>query len=211
MQPHPTPINWCWNPNSYNWSWGLWRLWASVSLSVNKTRSCFPGLWGSISELPSIGCLDRPLPPVHVLFLSSMSFSLPIFLLSTHSSCLAYRNLLSWCHVSVCPFYFLWGCSKLILLPRNPLKPSQPTKIEQQCVCQNIFRCICCYPHYIILPCIPIESMEAIAVVSSLESTSHHSNGQPEPCVHLRDRLFLFKELISPNSLFCCYCCCLIA
>lgn len=130
-----------------------------------------------------------------------MSSLCPSFLLSTHSSCLAYRNLLSGCHVSVCPFYFLQGCSKLILLPRNRLKPAQPTKIEQQCVCQNIFRCICCYPHYIILPSINIESMETIVVVSSLESTSHHSNGQPEPCVHLRDRLLLFKELISPKFL----------
>lgn len=85
--PTPTPINWCWNPNSYDWSWGLWRLWASVFLSVNKTRSHFPGLWGSVSELPSVGCLDRPLLSEPVLFLLSCQ------------QCLLFAHLFCFLHI----------------------------------------------------------------------------------------------------------------
>lgn len=66
------PINWCWNPDSYDWSWGLWRLWTSVFLPVNKARSHFPGLWGRIHELTSVECLDRPLPSGQVLLLLSL-------------------------------------------------------------------------------------------------------------------------------------------
>lgn len=80
--PTPTPINWCWNPNSYDWSWGLWRLWASVFLSVNKTRSHFPGLWGK-RKRTALCRMPRPAPPlwarVVLIILSAMSSLCPSF------------------------------------------------------------------------------------------------------------------------------------